>query len=160
MVRSVLIALLFACASPLVAQKPALPEGPGKAVLMRVCSQCHGVEVAAGRRESREGWNAIVSDMVERGAQGTDDELGAIVEYLTANFSKSKNVAVKIETKVEINKVAAETMVSLLQVTPDEAAAIVHYREANGAFKSFEDLAKVPGLDASKLEAKKASIVF
>jgi competence protein ComEA len=150
---------------PLLAEKVPLPEGPGKAETVRVCNQCHGVEVAASRRESREGWNAIVADMVERGAQGTDDELGAIVEYLVTNFSKTsggaKPVAVKIEiTRVEINKAAASLLEKALALPAEQASAIVSYRDANGAFKSFDELAKVPGVDVSKLEAKKGILVF
>jgi competence ComEA-like helix-hairpin-helix protein len=41
-----------------------------------------------------------------------------------------------------------------------ESQAIVTYREANGSFKEWRDLLKVPGLDAKKVEAKKEMMAF
>ncbi len=34
------------------------------------------------------------------------------------------------------------------------------YREANGNFKTLDDLKKVPGLDAVKIESKKDRLEF
>lgn len=149
-------ALFLLAASPVLeAEKPKIPDGPGKDAVIRVCSQCHGVEVAASRRESRDGWNAIVADMIERGATGTDDEFGQIVEYLATNFSKDAPAA-----KIEVNKASAALLQSALELPKDQAAAIVQYRDTNGPFKSFEELVKVPGVDAVKLESKKANLIF
>jgi competence protein ComEA len=41
-----------------------------------------------------------------------------------------------------------------------EAAAIIEYRAKNGPFKSIEDLKKVPGIDAAKIEARKDRLTF
>ncbi|HKX30835.1 MAG TPA: helix-hairpin-helix domain-containing protein, partial [Blastocatellia bacterium] len=41
-----------------------------------------------------------------------------------------------------------------------QAAAIIQYRAKNGKFKSIEDLKKVPGVDAAKIEAKKDRLTF
>src|SRR4051794_35041720 len=70
------------------AEKPKLPEGPGKVATEKLCGTCHGAEVVMSKRESRDGWNGIVDDMIQRGAKGTDDELGEVVDYLTAHFSR------------------------------------------------------------------------
>jgi DNA uptake protein ComE-like DNA-binding protein len=40
------------------------------------------------------------------------------------------------------------------------AEAIVAARVQTGGFRSLDDLAKVPGLDASKIEGRKARILF
>ena len=41
-----------------------------------------------------------------------------------------------------------------------ESEAIVQYREAKGNFKTIDDLKKVPGLDAVKIESKKDRLDF
>jgi competence protein ComEA len=94
---------LIALAQPLAAQskQAQLPDGPGKEVTQRVCSACHGVEIVMGRGLTRDGWTAVVSDMVDRGAQGTDDDFGQVVDYLAKNFppkpdgEKKPNAAAK-----------------------------------------------------------------
>jgi competence protein ComEA len=138
--------------SLLTAEPPKLPDGPGKATTEKVCSQCHGVEVAISRRESKDGWNAIIDDMVQRGAKASDDEFGEVVDYLSANFSPS--------SPVNVNDATVKLLKTVLDISGEQAAAIVKYRETNGKFKSIADLAKVPGIDAAKLEAKKSKLAF
>lgn len=65
-----------------------LPDGPGKATMQKVCSGCHAPEIVAGRGETKEGWEQIVGDMANKGANGTDDEFNQIIDYLAANFPK------------------------------------------------------------------------
>ena len=48
------------------ADKPKLPDGPGKSTTVKVCGACHAPEIVMSRRESLDGWNAVVADMVER----------------------------------------------------------------------------------------------
>src|SRR5882672_5123175 len=81
------------------ADKPKLPEGTGKATTVKLCGVCHAAEIVMNRRESVDGWNAVVVDMIERGAKGTDDEFGQVVEYLVANFSKTAPVV-----KINVNQ--------------------------------------------------------
>src|SRR5277367_5864658 len=73
----------------LLADPPKLPDGPGKATFEKVCGNCHGTEVAVSRRETKDGWNAIIDDMIQRGAEGSDDDFGKVSDYLSANFSKT-----------------------------------------------------------------------
>ena len=68
------------------ADKPKLPDGPGKATTERVCGSCHAAELVMNRRESVEGWSGVVEDMIRRGAKGTDEEFGEVVDYLTTHF--------------------------------------------------------------------------
>lgn len=74
-----------------VAQKSQLPEGPGKATMQKICSGCHAPEIVLGRRDTKEGWAQVVSSMVDRGANGTDDEFNTIIDYLATNFPKDSN---------------------------------------------------------------------
>src|SRR5258706_14479241 len=107
------------------------------------------------RRESVDGWNAVVVDMIERGAKGTDDEFGQVVEYLVANFSKTAPVV-----KINVNQASAKDVAAGLEIPEKQADAIVEYRESKGKFKSIEDLLQVPGIDSAAIEAKKSRLEF
>jgi competence protein ComEA len=154
---------LFTCvamwlvAIPLLsnAETPALPDGPGKATTEKVCGACHGAELVIGRQETREGWAAIVNEMVQRGATGTDEELSDVVDYLAKNFSKTSPVV-----KINVNKATAKDLEKALRLSEAEAAAVVHWREEKGDFKSIEELEKVPGVEAAKIEAAKNRLSF
>lgn len=148
---------LWLCGAPVVAhaQSLKLPDGPGKATTQKVCGTCHGAELVLGRQESREAWGAVVNDMIQRGATGTEDEFYEVVDYLAANFSKTSPVV-----KINVNKATAKDLENALRIPAKQAAAIVHRREEKGDFKSIEDLEKVPGVDASKIEANKNRLAF
>ncbi len=150
------VALWLLCAPlGLWAQSLKLPDGAGKPTVQKVCGTCHGAELVIGRQESREGWGAIVEDMIQRGATGTDDELYEVVDYLATNFSKSSPVI-----KINVNKATAKDLEASLRMPPKQAAAIVQQREGKGDFKSLDDLRKVPGVDAAKIEANKNRLSF
>jgi quinoprotein glucose dehydrogenase len=64
-----------------------LPAGGAKALVEKTCgTQCHSVEVVTSQRMSAKEWNVIVQNMVARGAQASDPEVKAIVEYLGKTF--------------------------------------------------------------------------
>jgi competence protein ComEA len=93
-----------------------------------------------------------VADMVERGASGTPDEIAAIVSYLAANFGKDAPVRINTAPFAEIKVV--------LGFTVAEVRAFLDYREKNGAVTNLEELRRVPGIDAAKVDAQKARITF
>jgi mono/diheme cytochrome c family protein len=69
------------------ADRPAqLPEAPGRETVKRICSGCHPAEVVLGKGMSREQWGAQVSNMISRGAKGSEEEFGQVVDYLTKNL--------------------------------------------------------------------------
>ena len=129
-----------------------LPEGPGKAAVLKVCRGCHGPDIVATKQHTREEWEHTVVDMINAGATGTDDEFSDIVEYLAKNFPK--------QTKVNVNKAPADALATALGLASKEAESIVAYRQKNGDFKAVEDLKKVPDLDYAKIEAKKDRLQF
>lgn len=145
--------LLFT--ATLSAQSLQLPDGPGKATTQKVCGSCHGAEIVIGRQEDREAWGAIVEDMMQRGATGTEDEMYQVVDYLTAHFGKNSPVM-----KINVNKATAKDLQAALRLTDKQAAAIVQQRDAKGPFKSIEELEKVPGVDVAKIEASKKRLSF
>jgi competence protein ComEA len=134
--------------------KPQLPDAPGKEVVMKVCNACHGAEIVLGHPHSEDGWNEIIADMVQRGAQGSDEELDEVVRYLTKNIK-----AGQAQAKINVNQASFKAMQAGLGLTEKEVQAIIDAR-AKAAFKSIDDLKKVPGLDPSKIDARKSRIAF
>ena len=133
-----------------LAQAQDLPEGPGKDVTNRICGACHEAGVVTKYHNSKDDWQPVVDDMRGRGADGSDDDFKTIVNYLGRFFGP----------QVYINRAAAPDLESDLDLTAAEAAAIVKYREANGKFKDFSGLRKVPGLDIQKLEPIQQRLLF
>jgi competence protein ComEA len=93
--RRVVTRIVLAGAVPLLgvasfAHQAALPDGRGKVEFQRVCAGCHSAaDAVTGPRRSREGWQQVVDDMVVRGAEGSDQDLKLVVEYLTEQFGPS-----------------------------------------------------------------------
>jgi hypothetical protein len=65
-----------------------LPDGPGKETVQKICGGCHPPEIVLGHRDTKEGWEQIVGNMVDKGANGTDDEFNTIIDYLALHFPK------------------------------------------------------------------------
>jgi len=126
-----------------------LPEGPGKSTVKKLCSKCHGLATVVGLRRTKASWQTSVDDMASRGATGTDDEFDAVVEYLARYLGK-----------VNVNEANSTELEEVLEISAKEADAVVKYRAANGAFKDFDALQKVPDVDAQKLIGRKDRIVF
>jgi competence protein ComEA len=131
-----------------------LPDGPGKAETQKVCSQCHELERSISLRQDRTGWQATINKMVDLGAKATDAELGATLDYLAAHYPADE------VPRINVNKCRSIDLESGLTLKRSQAAAIIEYREKNGPFHSVEDLKKVPGIDAAKIEAKRDRLIF
>jgi competence protein ComEA len=131
-----------------------IPDGPGRAETQKICAQCHELEKSFSIKQDREGWQRTVDKMVALGAKGTDEELYAVIEYLAKNFPADE------VPKINVNTAEAIDLESGLSLRRSQAAAVIQYRQRNGDFKSIEDLKKVPGIDAAKIEAKKDRITF
>lgn len=127
-----------------------LPEGKGKAVLLRMCSDCHGLDQVTSNKYPKKQWTYVVDDMVSRGAQGSEEDVNSVIGYLSRNFGKPLNINTSTAKEIEAG----------LSFTPAQSELIVQYRTEKGAFKTYEDLLKVPGLDAELLEEQKKNILF
>ena len=125
------------------------PDGPGKAALFKVCSDCHGAEASVGQLKTREEWSRTLDEMAANGAQGTDEEWNQILDYLDKNFSL-----------IFVNKADAKQLANMLDVPQPTAEALVKYRDEQGPFSDVEDVKKVPGLDAAKVDARRDRFVF
>jgi cytochrome c5 len=60
----------------------ALPDGPGKDVLMKRCFQCHQMSMWSALRQDRKAWEGVIYRMIGRGALWTEDEIRAMADYL------------------------------------------------------------------------------
>ncbi len=140
--------ILLVVALPCLAQNE-IPDGPGKAAVVKLCSNCHGLATVVGLRRTRSSWESTVDEMASRGATGTDDEFDSVVQYLTRYFGK-----------VNMNKAASKEIQEVLEIPAEAADTIVHYRSQNGNFKDLAELEAVPGVDAKTIEARRDRIAF
>jgi competence ComEA-like helix-hairpin-helix protein len=144
----ILVIALFALPFGIQAQE--LPEAKGKDLYLKICGACHSTDVVFKTRTTRERWQNTVDEMVARGADGTDEQLDTIVDYLTKCFGP----------RVNVNKADARELETQFEITGEEAAAITKYRQEKGDFKALADLKSVPGLDFSKIEPLRYRITF
>jgi competence protein ComEA len=147
--RHVIVLAFFAAAA--WAQ---LPDGPGKAETQTLCTQCHELERSISLRQDRAGWQATMDKMSTLGMKATDQEMQAVLSYLSEHYPA------ETVPRINVNKARAIDLESGLSLLRSQARLIVEYREKNGDFKSIEDLKKVPGVDAAKIEAKKDRLTF
>src|SRR5689334_7675958 len=85
--RNALMVGALCCPVFLMAQTE-LPKGPGKEKVEKICSGCHEMESVVGSRRTKAGWQRMTEDMVSRGAEGSEEDLAAVVAYLTEWFGK------------------------------------------------------------------------
>jgi competence ComEA-like helix-hairpin-helix protein len=147
----VILLLGGAVGSPvrMLAAQNVLPDAPGRDVTERLCGNCHAVETVASVRHPPEGWRDAIAKMVAAGAEGTEQELETVFQYLSTHFPAEAQKALNLNTATAIE---LESIAGLLR---KEAAALIVYREKNGPCRKLEDLKKIAGLDYKKIEARK-----
>jgi competence ComEA-like helix-hairpin-helix protein len=167
----------------------ALPDGPGKAVVQRMCVGCHSLKVVTSKRATPNQWNDLVQLMVSRGADGSDEDIDTVIKYLSAHFgpdakpetagssapaatdqdasssttatpAKNAESTSASDTNVNVNTASAQQLESSLGLSEQEAQAVVHSREQNGKFKDWHGVAAVPGVSAEKIEENHNRITF
>jgi len=66
-----------------------LPPGGAKELVERTCGTgCHSIEVVTSQRMNEKEWNAVIQNMVARGAGASDAEMKAISEYLSKTLGR------------------------------------------------------------------------
>ena len=133
---------------------PEFPPGDGRETTLRVCGKCHSPTIVLAYGQKRAGWENTITKMVRLGAQGSDEDFTDIADYLTTNFPPSA------VPKIFVNKATDQQMAKILEISIDDAKAIIAYRDKNGDFKSIDDLKLVPNVDKKKIDAKKDNLVF
>jgi competence protein ComEA len=148
-VCALLLRVSAGSSSPVLAAQNALPDAPGRDVTVKVCGSCHAPETVASVRLAPEGWREVIARMVAAGAQGTDQELATVFNYVSTQFPAEAQPPLNLNTATSVE---LESVAGLLR---KEAAALIAHREKNGPCRKLDDLKKVEGLDYTKIEAKK-----
>ena len=129
---------------------PAAPaEDKHLPTYMRVCSLCHDGQRILSNRRTRDQWGEVIDKMVERGAQGSDDDFAAVLEYLVTHYGR-----------INVNRGAVKDLATVLKISDKDAEAIAAFRKDNGPIADFETLSKVPGIDAEKLAQSRDAISY
>jgi competence protein ComEA len=123
-------------------------EAADNADFEKVCGSCHASSMVSDLLSAPE-WKETVEQMVSIGAKGTDQQMEAVMRVLLRTF-----------TKVNVNKATAAELPLVLDINEATAQAVVKYRDEHGVFKTLDDLKKVPGVNAAKLDARKDRVVF
>jgi competence protein ComEA len=134
----------------IVVSAQTLPDGPGKETFQTVCGMCHAPNAVIGKQGNRQWWQSKVTEMLQEVTDVPDSDVDTIVNYLAKNFPI---------VKINVNRATAADL-ETIEFTSKDSEAIVQYREAHGNFKTLDDLKKVPGLGAVKVESKKDRLEF
>ena len=63
-----------------------VPEGPGKQILLNICTMCHDLgRIRLGRRSTEE-WEETLISMLNEGAPLSEEQFPVIHAYLSKNF--------------------------------------------------------------------------
>lgn len=143
----------FLFAVPALAQDT-LPDGPGKAETVNLCSQCHEAQKAASVKLTRKGWTETIDKMKALGAQGSEQEFQAILEYLSTYFRGD------VDQALDMNTAEALDLQSVLTLLRRESAAFLQFRSKRGPFTSLADLKELDPVILKKIEAGKDRIAF
>ena len=133
-----------------------MPAGAGKAIVQEKCVVCHALTVVTSKHSSHKEWDQVVNQMVSRGADLTDEEIDTVIEYLSKNYGPLDQTT----TPVNVNKASADDLESSLGLAKPEAEAIVKYRGEKGNFKTWQDVAAVPGVPSAKIEGLQKRLTF
>lgn len=151
----IFIALTALAVVVLAATDPSIkliPPGPGRDTVVKVCGECHPADNFRAKRLDRDGWTEQVNNMMEQGAKANDAEQDIIIGYLTAVFGPN--------SKIYMNTAPFSEVRAVLGLTLAETTAVIEYRKEHGDFKDWQGVAKVPGVESAKVEAKKDLMVF
>ena len=146
---AIVVAGLAVVGSAAMAPRAQEPEDIAANAFKRVCSTCHDADRVTATRRTRTQWEEVIEKMIERGAQGTPDDFTAAEDYL-----------LRVSGRVNVNRAPSKDLVAVLGLTTKDADAIAEYRKANGEFKDFDELCKVPAIDTEKLKQERDAISF
>ena len=125
------------------------PDAPGKDTVQMVCSACHSPDYITETPRNAKGFADIFEMMQAYGATATDAEWMQVKSYILGQIAT-----------IDINKSTADDLQKTFEVDAPLAQAIVDYRMANGNFKTIDDVKKVPGLAANKVDYRKNRLEF
>jgi competence protein ComEA len=131
------------------------PDGPAKEYVNRICLQCHQPAQLLSQKRTESDWKKTVARMAQKGVSAPTEQFDAVAAYMAKNFGKAEDT-----TKLNMNKAKPEEIVSVIGLTPDEAKALVTYRDKHGEYREWGEMLVVYGVDGRKLEAAKDKMSF
>jgi competence protein ComEA len=126
-----------------------LPEGEGKAVVEKLCITCHGLDYVWPSQRTVQNWRETIDLMRSFGAEATDEQWKTITDYIIGNLAF-----------LHVNKATAEEFGMLFGITEKAAQGVVAYRDTQGGFKTIDDFKKAPDLEAARVDALAARLIF
>jgi len=120
----------------------------GEDVFLNRCSNCHGTERVLVVPRTKKGWEGVLAEMANMGAQLEPGEQETILAFLTERHGL-----------VNVNTANAEELVGL-GLSKKDADTIGSYRTEHGPFADFAALQRVPGLDVERLSAVRTRVAF
>jgi competence ComEA-like helix-hairpin-helix protein len=126
-----------------------LPDAPGRELVSTLCGVCHGLDYLAPSTRTVAQWRDTIAVMKNSGANASAEEWKTATEYLMSTLAY-----------LNVNKASAEDVRLVFGVAEKAAQGIVAARDAQGGFRSIDDLKQFPEIDQKKLEAMKARLSF
>jgi len=120
----------------------------GEEVFMNRCGSCHATDRALVAPRTKKGWEAVLAEMANIGAQLEPGDQETILAFLTEQHGL-----------VNVNAASAEELVAL-GLSRKDADAIRSYRTEHGPFADFAALQRVSGLDMDRLNAVRERVAF
>lgn len=74
----------------LVRRHGPLPDGPGKEILLNICTQCHDLQRVRRQRTTAEGWGETLVAMLNEGAPLSERDFPVLLRYLAKNFGPER----------------------------------------------------------------------
>jgi competence ComEA-like helix-hairpin-helix protein len=145
---------VFFLVSPALAQKD-FPDDPAKEYVNKICLQCHPPAQLLSQKRTEADWKKTIARMATKGVPGTPEQFDAIVAYMSKNFGKEEDT-----TKLNINKAKVDDLVNIIGLTPEEAKALIGFRDKHGEFREWGDMLVIYGVDGLKIEAAKDKMTF
>ena len=116
--------------------------------LQAVCGKCHNLQIVMNTPRSLDDWRDTMQKMVDRGANGTDDQYDDILDYLHRTM-----------TTIDVNSADADDLAAVLNV-PDATVRLIVARRTVKKFADLADLKSVPGVDAATVDSKSKLLYF
>ena len=140
--------LTISCGSALM-NAADLPDGSGKAETVKLCGRCHSLEMTTSLRQGQAGWTETISKMVNLGAQGNEEELQAVLNYL-AKFYGPVNGALAAGSAGRAETAAPVTTGSAGALSPRVANTASRLPKQGDAASIADQTAKGVPADAAK----------
>lgn len=70
-----------------------LPEGEGRAIILKACVQCHDLRNTVSQRKTIAGWRRTIAEMVWRGTPLVGDEAELLTRYLAKSFGTDNPIS-------------------------------------------------------------------